>query len=143
MAKSNLKAARRRTYKPELAQKWASVRQLPFVGATSGLVRHWIIPKNLSYSEAVELGAYYAAHYAQFLHDNPGFPNLLGVIARDVDFADATQSACWFGFSDAIEESHVVATQREGVDAHWDLAEAIQHRGGQIRAFMETFPQAA
>lgn len=80
---------------------------LPFIGQrASGGLHNWRVPPVTDYAQACLVGKAFALHYAQFLKDNPttAGTNLLGQIAADIDFFDASGAkGYWVGFFSALE----------------------------------------
>ena len=80
--------------------------RLPFIHTKNcgfNPVSNWHVPPAEDYSQACDTGREYAARFAQYLHDNPDMcgANLLGVIARDIDFEDTSNAAgYWIGLCD-------------------------------------------
>ena len=76
----------------------------------------WHVPSTSSYEHARAVGQLYAAHFAQYLKDNPIMVghNLLGRIATDMDFHDASaKRGYWIGFFSYLEQLiYAQATQR-------------------------------
>lgn len=95
------------SYRP----KPVSIDELPFVSKTKGrLLNFWDVPQDLDYGEACIKGREFAAHFVQYLKDNPGCAgsNYLGFIARDIDFGDKSEtSGIWVGFFTYLE--HMVS----------------------------------
>ncbi|XTI72730.1 hypothetical protein ACQAYK_01110 [Acidithiobacillus sp. AC3] len=80
---------------------------LPFVTQTRRARNLWAVPPANDYLDACEIGAEYAAHYVQYLKDNPESvgSNLLGHIAADIDFtAPSPQHGYWVGFFSTLEK---------------------------------------
>lgn len=97
----------RRRYLP--AADITSPAELPFVQQRrrgAAITSYWHLPPVADYGQACALGREYAAHFAQFIKDNPAWTgaNLLARIARDIDFADESPAkGCWVGFFAQIE----------------------------------------
>lgn len=109
MAK-HLPTAPRRTYSAAPIQNTA----LPFIASPRHYRKQgrthcgslWHVPRTDDYDRARMLGSVYAAHLAQYLKDNPATVghNLLGRIATDMDFHDASaQRGYWIGFFSFLE----------------------------------------
>ncbi|MFZ6774299.1 hypothetical protein ACO0LB_16440 [Undibacterium sp. SXout7W] len=115
--------AARRNYKPEI--KPATIEALPFVVRLKKgkkLHNNWAVTPTNDYGLACFLGAEYAAHFAQYLQDNPGTVgmNLLGHIVTDIDFNDATATkGYWVGFFSHLERL-IFATARQ-IDVFADV----------------------
>ena len=103
-------------------------RDLPFVyrpkrghkGASN-----WHVPPTDDYVAACKVGREYAAHFAQFLRDNPelagGFA--LGWIAADIDFEDESGAkGYWVGFFSHLER--LIAATAARIDPFAD-ADAV------------------
>jgi hypothetical protein len=95
--------------------------QLPFIHTKHhefNPVSNWHVPPTEGYSQACDTGREYAAHFAQYLRDNPDMcgANLLGAIARDIDFKDSSNAAgYWVGFFSYLERIIFAKTQRMDV----------------------------
>lgn len=80
----------------------------------------WYVRRTDNYQHALECGRTYATHFAQYLKDNPDTvgQNLLGRIATDMDFADASaRRGYWIGFFSYLEQLiYVYAAQRPVFD---------------------------
>lgn len=81
----------RRNYKAELEE--VSARALPFVSKQDRSKpgkKYWDVKPINDYSLACNIGAEYAAHFVQYLKNNPNDVeiNLLGSIVEDMDFTD-------------------------------------------------------
>lgn len=93
-------------YKPRV--KHVSFTDLPFISATRGgrVKSHWVEPSVDSYKDGCEVGEVYAAHFVQYLRDNPYIvgTGLLSRIIGEMDFdCDVNQKGCWVGFLFFIE----------------------------------------
>lgn len=67
----------------------------------------WHVPRTNDYDHACATGRLYAAHFAQYLKDNPQTVghNLLGHIATDIDFHDTSaKRGYWIGFFTYLEQ---------------------------------------
>jgi hypothetical protein len=97
----------RREYKP-INDAW-SFGELPFVYRPkrgSKGASNWDVPLASDYGDACHIGREYAGHYLQYIKDNPQVSesNMLGAIARDIDFKDASDSTgYWVGFFSYLE----------------------------------------
>ncbi len=109
MAK-HLSTSPRRSYQPATISNTA----LPFIAGPryyrkKGRTRCgnlWDVPHTDDYDYARMLGSVYAAHFTQYLRDNPHTVghNLLGRIATDMDFHDASaKRGYWIGFFSFLE----------------------------------------
>ena len=76
----------------------------------------WHVPRTSDYEHARRIGHLYAAHFTQYLKDNPTCVggNLLGHIATDMDFHDASaKRGYWIGFFSFLEQLiYTQATQQ-------------------------------
>ena len=87
----------------------APLNALPFVLNESGLtkgINRWQVKPIDDYSMACHLGYEYAAHFIQYLKDNPNDAgtNILGRIALDIDFKDdSCATGYWIGFFSYLE----------------------------------------
>lgn len=107
----------RRSYAPEL--KAVPITALPFVRTSVGPARErgwWVVPPvpntARGYTDAVNLGRDYAAHFAQYLKDNPdeAGANWLGVIAGSIEFScTSAAQGYWVGFFSHLER-YILAT---------------------------------
>lgn len=79
------------------------------------------------------MGAEYAAHYVQYIKNNSWVSsNLLGNIAKDIDFQDKSGAmGYWVGFFSYLERLILAQAQRmdvfedvDRVNAHWAEIEA-------------------
>jgi hypothetical protein len=99
----------------------SSFSNLPFIHTPtneSNDASNWCVPVTDDYSRACESGREYAAHFAQYLKDNPDMcgANSLGVIARDIDFKDTSSTAgYWVGFFSYLERIIFAQVQRMDV----------------------------
>ncbi|WP_308364314.1 MULTISPECIES: hypothetical protein [unclassified Microbulbifer] len=97
----------RRDYRPEPAP----LETLPFVyrpgrGNKKAKRSNWKLPPVDDYGLACDLGREYAAHFVQYLKDNPFWvgKNLLGHILADIDYQDSTAAkGCHVGFFSHLE----------------------------------------
>ena len=74
----------------------------------------WHVHCIQDYEQARVIGREYAAHFAQYLKDNPEIvgQNLLGRIATDMDFHDVTaRRGYWIGFFSYLE--HLISAQAQ------------------------------
>ena len=89
--------------------------ELPFISSPRHFRRHgsphwgslWHVHRINDYEQACTIGREYAAHFAQYLKDNPEIVghNLLGRIATDMDFHDASaRRGYWIGFFSYLEQ---------------------------------------
>jgi len=95
----------RRSYAPTSVR--APFFALPFISRPkNGPPSNWDVPRTDDYNEACAFGREYAGHFLQYLKDNPDAvgANLLGHIAKYIDFADKSEtSGCWVGFFSYLE----------------------------------------
>jgi hypothetical protein len=110
--------------------------QLPFIQTQNNEftpLNNWHVPLTNNYRQACKTGREYAAHFAQYLKDNPEMcgANTLGIIARDIDFKNTSATAgYWVGFFSHLERLIVKRTQRlnvysdvHSVNAHYEKME--------------------
>lgn len=114
----------RRNYSP--AVKPSSIAALPFVQLPKSLKggpgSKWRVPPTDNYERACDIGMEYAAHYVQFLKDNPHWVgvNLLGDIVADMDFNDSTGAKGYrVGFFTYLER--LIHTQAKHVNAFTEV----------------------
>ena len=93
----------------------ARITQLPFIASARYASRHgrglksclWLVNRHITDPDkATLIGREYAAHFAQFLKDNPtqAGSNLLGRIAAEIRYNDPTAaSGYWIGFFSYLE----------------------------------------
>lgn len=112
----------RRSYKTaegHLHSYW----ELPFTffpkrGGSYKTISHWRVPPTDNYGLGCRMGREYAAHFIQYLKDNPGTVgmNWLGQIAKDIDFADDSGAkGYWVGFFSHLERYIVAGAQNVNV----------------------------
>ena len=88
---------------------------LPFIASPRFYRKHgsqrcgnlWHVPNTSDYQQALATGRQFAAHFAQYLKDNPYSVghNLLGRIATDMDFHDTSaKRGYWIGFFSYLEQ---------------------------------------
>jgi len=105
--KTNPALPTRRNYKPEFAVTTSS--DLPFVLSENGcerVINRWHVKPIDDYALACEIAEEYAAHFVQYLKDNPDCVemNLLGLIANDINFDDdSCAKGYWIGFFTYLE----------------------------------------
>ncbi len=115
----------RRSYKPEL--KYQPLSALPFVYRPGRRARkaqdaqpsNWHVPAADDYSVAYAKGCEYAAHYLQFIKDNPDLQgaNTIGAILQDMDYRDNSNNAGYMvGFLCYLER--VLYAQSLRMDAY-------------------------
>ena len=97
---------------------------LPFIAGPQHFLKHgsprfgslWHVHRINNYEQARAIGREYAAHFAQYLKDNPEIvgQNLLGRIASDMKFDDTSaKRGYWIGFFSYLEHLiHAQAIQR-------------------------------
>jgi hypothetical protein len=115
----------RRDYKPEVVP--ASHDALPFINRPKRKSKrnphtNWHVPPANDYGEACQMGEEYAAHYVQYLKDNPFWvgSNMLGLIAGDIDFKDDTAAkGYWVGFFTYLER--LIHAQSTRMDVFADV----------------------
>lgn len=94
---------------------WTLLTELPFIVGPQhyrkrGIRRTgslWHVSPTDDYQQALATGREYAAHFVQYLLDNPFMAgaNLLGRIATDMDFHDASAArGYWIGFFSYLEQ---------------------------------------
>jgi hypothetical protein len=86
------------------------------------------MPPTEDYAQACAIGREYAAHFAQYLKDNPDMcgANSLGIIARDIDFENTSGAAgYWVGFFSHLEGMVLAQAQRTDVYSDVDRANAF------------------
>lgn len=92
---------------------------------------HWYVPRIDDYELACRIGMEYAAHFVQYLKDEPdAVPNnILGYIARDIDFDDDSDAAgYWVGFFTEISRYLMKGAKRIDVFAELDKQIAKEER---------------
>jgi hypothetical protein len=113
----------RRKCKP--APNESAFSQLPFVHTQNQNfipASNWHVPPTDDYSQACKTGREYAAHFAQYLKDNPDMcgANTLGIIARDIDFKNTSATAgYWVGFFSHLER--IISAQAQRLDVYHDV----------------------
>ncbi|ECY9625004.1 hypothetical protein AVH85_10525 [Salmonella enterica subsp. enterica serovar Cerro] len=118
----------RRDYKPEI--KPASLSALPFVYRPKRGFKNasnWRVPPTDDYGLACKIGREYAAHFVQYLKDNPCWvgSNTLGHIVAAIDFKDETGAkGYWVGFFSHLERLIHAQAQRMDVFADVDRINA-------------------
>lgn len=118
----------RRDYKPEI--KPASLSALPFVYRPKRGFKNasnWRVPPTDDYGLACKIGREYAAHFVQYLKDNPCWvgSNTLGHIVAGIDFKDETGAkGYWVGFFSHLERLIHAQAQRMDVFADVDRINA-------------------
>ena len=94
--------------------------ELPFIASPRHFQGHgsphwgslWHVHRINNYEQARAIGREYAAHFAQYLKDNPEIvgQNLLGRIASDMKFDDTSaKRGYWIGFFSYLE--HLIYAQ--------------------------------
>lgn len=101
--------------------------KLPFVSRQkqsdgTSSVHFWSIDPVDNQGVGRELGTEFAAHYLQYLQDNPGpqVGSLLADIAKDIDFNDLNRKGQWFGFFSFLEGILINRTKTMDVFATLD-----------------------
>lgn len=118
----------RRDYKPESGS--VPMSELPFVHRPERAPRNasnWHVPPTDDYGLACEIGREYAAHFVQYMKDNPRWvgSNTLGNIAAAIDFTDESGAkGYWVGFFSYLERLIHAQAQRIDVFADVDLVNA-------------------
>jgi hypothetical protein len=118
----------RRDYKPEV--KPASLSALPFVYRPKRGFKNasnWRVPPTDDYGLACEIGQEYAAHFVQYMKDNPYWvgSNTLGAIVSAIDFKDESGAkGYWVGFFSHLERLIYATAQRIDVFADVDKINA-------------------
>ena len=128
---SGRESTERRSYRPKGSERDAPLDLLPFVGRPKrpGLGKNfWDVPRTANYGEACARGREYAAHFIQYLKDNPFWVggNLLGGIAADIDFSDESAAkGYWVGFFSHLERFIYTAARSADVFADLERQQAI------------------
>lgn len=100
-------------------------KDLPFVYISPRSYKessHWRVPPADDYAKACEMGRAYAAHFVQFMKDNPFWvsSNHLGHIAADIDFKDESEAkGYWVGFFSHLER--LIYAGARNIDVFDDL----------------------
>ncbi len=137
-AQSPITKPARRDYKPE--QKPVSPSLLPFVFRPkrgSKGASDWCVTPTDDYGLACEIGREYAAHFVQFMKDNPSWveSNKLGIIASDIDFTDESGAkGYWVGFFSYLER--LIYAQAKHIDVFADV-DLVNARYAKIKAARE------
>ena len=122
----------RRDYKPEVLT--TPMSELPFVSRPERKdkkARHsnWNVPAAEDYGVACEIGREYAAHYIQYLKDNPGQMPILNCIVSDIDFEDKSNTkGYWVGFISYLDRLLRAQARQLDVFADVDREQAIYAR---------------
>jgi hypothetical protein len=98
---------------------------------------HWYVPRIDDYELACRIGMEYAAHFVQYLKDDPSAVpnNILGQIVRDIDFDDDSDAkGYWAGFFTELSRYLLKCARRMDVFAELDKQIAKEER---IRADLE------
>lgn len=112
--------------------KRAAISALPFMSPKRdnrliGFRDFWQVPPTDDYVRACEVGREYAAHFVQYMKDNPGAAgeNTLGHIAAAIDFSDGSRAkGYWVGFFSHLERLIYEQTQKADVFAESDRISA-------------------
>lgn len=90
----------------------------------------WLPPPCADYQAACVRGREYAAHLALFLQANPLLAggNVLGNVARSIDFGDALRHGYWVGFFSYLELLLLDGVAARPVLADWRAFESAQAR---------------
>lgn len=83
-------------------------KELPFIlrpkGRKAGASSNWHVPPAADYGAACAIGRNFAAHFLQYIKEDPDRGQTLGTIAKDIDFNDKSANAgYWVGFFSHIE----------------------------------------
>ncbi|MFT4174072.1 MAG: hypothetical protein QM639_16030 [Rhodocyclaceae bacterium] len=124
-----------RNYKPEVVP--VPMTALPFVYRPARGFKNfsnWRVAPTDDYGLACEIGRLYAAHFAQYMKDNPACvgANMLGAIAKHIDFKDKSGAkGYWVGFFSQLE--FLIHAAAKHMDVFAD-AERINARYAEIVA---------
>jgi len=102
----------------------APLSALPFMHQPRRGRCAWRVPGTDDYASACQRGGEFAAHFAQYLRDNPGVAgsNVLGLIASGIDFADDSGAkGYWVGFFAYLER--LIHGQAQRMDVFADVAQ--------------------
>lgn len=94
--------------RPNYTPKLRPLSSLPFVFGKGKNANYWSIKPTDNYAEACAKGSEYAAHLAIYLSQNSDYVgmNVLGLIIKDIDFNDLTDSSgYWVGFFTYLERA--------------------------------------
>ena len=121
--------------------------KLPFVSRRkqpdgSNPVRFWAVDPVEDYCDGCHLGTEYAAHYLQYLQDNPSpaVGTLLTQIVKDIDFTDPKKKGLWVGFFSFLEKVLIDRARTMNVYVTLDAQNA---RRALIRAEIDEEERAA
>lgn len=122
----------RTTMPARRAYKRAAISALPFMSPKrdNRLINRrdfWRVQPTDDYVQACEIGREYAAHFVQYMKDNPGAAgeNTLGHIAAAIDFADESRAkGYWVGFFSHLERLIYEKAQQLDVFAETDRISA-------------------
>lgn len=92
---------------------------------------YWYVPRIDDYELACRIGMEYAAHFVQYLKDDPSAvpDNILGTIAKDIDFQDDSDAAgYWVGFFTELSRYLLNGARRIDVFAELDKRIAEEER---------------
>lgn len=108
--------------------------KLPFIAPGSKC--QWLPPPSLDYQSSCVKGREHAAHFAQFLKDNPlaSGGNSLARLVRSIDFKDSQQQGYWLGFFSYLELLILDGALNRPVFADLRAYEAGQGRAHESRA---------
>lgn len=137
MATQSLLTHPKRNYLPN----HALMSELPFVSSSEALsdnraVNYWSAPAIDDYAEACMIGKEFAAHFVQYLKDNPAVvaSNQLGLIVNDMDFDDTSAAkGYWVGFFSYLER--LLYAQAKRMDVFADL----EQLKAQHEVFMDKY----
>jgi hypothetical protein len=119
----------RRTYEPEI--KPLSISALPFVYRPRRGFKdasNWHMPPTDDYGQACRFGRECAAHFIQYLKNNPDSveSNLLGHVASAINFKDETGAkGYWVGFFSHLERLIEFGARHVDVFADVDKIHAL------------------
>lgn len=90
---------------------------------------YWYVPRIDDYELACRIGMEYAAHFVQYLKDDPsvGHNNILSHIVRDIDFDDESAKGYWVGFFTEI--SQYLLQGAKMIDVFKELDKRIAEEG--------------
>lgn len=92
---------------------------------------NWYVPRIDDYHLAVRTGQEYAAHFVQYLKDDPSVApnNILSDIIRDIDFTDhSAAKGYWVGFFTELSTYLVKGAKRIDVFKELDKSIAEEER---------------
>lgn len=103
MAAQSIPMPTRRDYLPAES---TPIEALPFVVRDADTWHYWRTQTTGNYGMDCDLGREYAAHYLQWLKDNPGEigGSHLSCIARDINYKSAHSEGIWLAFFYFLEQ---------------------------------------